>query len=171
MRRAFSLTSPVPLERDIHEATARALDLLLLPPAFWFTYPAGATTLSPQQQSRYSRIGLKRGIPDILILHQALYGIELKRPKGRLSKTTIGRTKRGSPRILEGQEDVFPRLLRAGMAAIAICTSVTEVLDQLKAWGIPTRMTPYHGEKEARLERSGAALAAANGGNRLQERL
>lgn len=34
--RPFRLTMPVPLEVDIHEACAGALDKLLLPPATWF---------------------------------------------------------------------------------------------------------------------------------------
>ena len=59
----FRLRAPEPLEVDIHEACAKALDHLLLPPAMWFTYPAGASQLSPQQMARYSRIGLKRGLP------------------------------------------------------------------------------------------------------------
>ena len=65
----FKLTAPTPLERDIHQRCADALDRLLLPPAFWFTYLAGASQLSPQQQARHSRIGLKRGLPDIWILY------------------------------------------------------------------------------------------------------
>jgi hypothetical protein len=135
----FRLTAPVPVERDIHEACAQALDRLLLPPAFWWTYPAGATQLSPQQQARYSRIGLKRGLPDLWILHQEIYGIELKRRGGSLSKTRIVRTRRGSPRILAGQEDVFPQLLAAGMREIAICHSVDEMLLTLQRWQIPLR--------------------------------
>src|SRR5215470_1604311 len=79
---SYRLTAPEPLERDIHEACAQALDRLLSPPAEWWTYPAGAAQLSPQQQARYSRIGLKRGLPDLMVLHGGLYGIELKRAGG-----------------------------------------------------------------------------------------
>jgi len=136
---AFKLTAPEPLERDIHEACAQALDRLLLPPAFWFTYPAGATQLSPQQMARHSRIGLKRGLPDIWVLHQGVYGIELKRRGGQLSKTRVARTPRGSPRILAGQVDVFGLLRAAGMRDIAICHSVDEMLDALEGWNIPHR--------------------------------
>ena len=137
--RRFRLTAPVPVERDIHEACAQALDRLLLPPAFWFTYPAGATQLSPQQMARHSRIGLKRGLPDLFILHQGLYGIELKRPGGQLSKTRVTRTRKGSPRILHGQVEVFGLLLAADMRDIAICHSVDEMLLTLQRWQIPTR--------------------------------
>ena len=97
--RPFRLRMPEPLEADTHAACAQALDRLLMPPAVWFTYPAGAVQLSPQQMARYSRLGLKRGLPDIWVLHQGTYCIELKRRgAGRLSKTTIGRMPSGAPR-------------------------------------------------------------------------
>jgi len=141
-RKWTGFVETVPLEYDIHVACADALDALLLKPAEWACYPAGATQLSPQQWSRYSKLGLKRGWPDLIILYETLiFGIELKRPGGKLSTTRIGRTKKGSPRIYEGQVDVFPRLKKAGMT-IAIAHSVDEMLAQLKAWGIPLRA--YH---------------------------
>jgi hypothetical protein len=137
---AFRLTAPEPLEVDIHEACAQALDRLLLPPAMWFTYPAGAAELSPQQMARYSRIGLKRGLPDIWLLHRAVYCVELKRRGGTLSKTRVGRTRRGSPRVYVGQEEVFPLLIATGaIEAIAVCTSVDEMLAQVSEWQIPLR--------------------------------
>src|SRR4249920_776750 len=136
---AFRLTPDLAPDRSTHEACVDALNKLLLPPAEWACYPAGAAQLSPQQQARYSRLGLKRGWPDLLVLHGRLYGIELKRARGgRLSKTRIVRTRRGSPRVLEGQEDVFPQLEAAGMT-IAIAHSVDELLDTLTRWGIPLR--------------------------------
>jgi hypothetical protein len=49
------------------------------------------------------------------------------------------RTKRGALRVIEGQREVFPRLLEAGFAGLAVCRSVDEVIDQLRAWGIPLR--------------------------------
>jgi hypothetical protein len=138
----FRLTPPDPLERDVHEACASALDKLLLWPALWFTYPAGAAELSPQQQSRFSRVGLKRGLPDIWILHRGLWLIELKRRGAQLSKTRIVRTKRGSPRILIGQDQMFPALLATGAVNdIAVCYDVDEVLAALDRWGIPRRPT------------------------------
>jgi hypothetical protein len=134
----FRLTAPEPLEFDIHQACADALDKLLLPPAVWACYPAGVVQLSSQQAARMTRLGLKRGWPDLLIGFQGLWGIELKRRGGRLSKTRVGRTRRGSPRILEGQEDIFPRLIASGaFRAIAVAHSVDEMLAQLTAWGIP----------------------------------
>jgi hypothetical protein len=63
----------------------------------------------------------------------------LKRHGGSLSKTRIVRTKRGSPRVLEGQEDVFPQLIEAGVRRIAVCHSPEEMLAALERWGIPLR--------------------------------
>jgi hypothetical protein len=129
-----------PLERTIHEAVAEKLDALLMPPAMWTAYPAGASQLSPQQAARHTRIGLKRGYPDIIIFYRGVYGIELKRRGKYLSQTRIVHTRRGSPRILEGQADVFPKLLATGAwRAISICHSVDEVLDKLHQWQIPHR--------------------------------
>lgn len=137
MTAPFRLTMPEPLEKDIHAACADALDQLLREPAVWWTYPAGAVELSPQQHAAYSRLGLKRGLPDIWILSGFLYCIELKRRGGRLSKSRIVRTRRGSPRFLIGQEDMFPKLIAAGVKEIAICHTVDEVLDQVERWGVP----------------------------------
>lgn len=136
----FRLTVPEPKERDIHEAVANALDALLLPPAFWFTYPAGASILSPQQAARHIRIGLKRGLPDVWIMFDGVWLIELKRPGGQLSKTRIVRTRRGAPRVLEGQVEVFAKLCATGAVRdLAVCYSVDDVLDRLDDWKIPVR--------------------------------
>src|SRR4029077_6543167 len=137
----FRLVPPEPLERDIHERCAEVLNALLeVPPAFWFSYPAGGAQLTPAQAARFSRIGLKRGLPDIWILYGGgVWCIELKRHGGQLSKTKVVRTRRGSPRVLDGQEDVFPRLITAGVRRIAICHSPEEMLAALNRWGIPLR--------------------------------
>lgn len=138
MTQPFRLTAPVPREYDIHTACADALNKLLKEPAVWFSYPAGASTLTPQQHARHSAIGLKRGLPDIWVLHHGVYCIELKRPGGTLSRTRIVRTRRGSPRELIGQVDMFPRLLLSGaVKEIAVCHSVAEVLQQLEQWQVP----------------------------------
>ena len=137
--RRLKLTAPVVPEDDLHAAVAEALARLVLSPAEWSTFPAGSVPLPPQFAAKLSRLGLQRGWPDILVVHdRRLYGIELKRRGGRLSKTRIVRTKRGGWRMLTGQEDMFPRLERAGMA-IGVCRSVDEVLAMLRAWGVPMR--------------------------------
>ena len=140
MPQPFRLRTEIPLERDIHKAVANLLDNCLLAPAAWAPYPAGAAQLSPQQQAAYARVGLKRGWPDILIIYQGkTFGLELKRPGAELSRTRIGRTHSGAPRIYEGQKDVFPKLQAAGMV-IGIARSVDEAIAVLQAWGIPLRV-------------------------------
>jgi hypothetical protein len=139
-RPRFRLAPEDPLEVDIHEQCARVLDRVLAPPAMWCCYPAGGTELSQQQWARYARMGLKRGMPDLFVFYAGLWGIELKRRGGQLSKTRVVRTKRGTSRVLTGQEEVFPALLRSGgFRDIAVAHSVEEVLDQLDRWQIPLR--------------------------------
>jgi hypothetical protein len=106
----------------------------------WCTYPAGAVELTSAQHTRYARLGLKRGMPDIFLFYRGLYGVELKCQGGRLSKTRIVRTRRGAPRVLVGQEETFPALIASGgFRAIAIAHSVDELLAQCVAWRIPLR--------------------------------
>jgi len=133
------LAAPEPDEDQLHEGVARALDLLLLPPAFWMHYPAGGYGLSKAAAARLYRLGLKPGVPDILILYFGVFGIELKAGDGRLSRTRIVHHARsGRPRVVMGQEEMHVLLRRAG-AKIAVCRSVDSVLERLRIWNIPTR--------------------------------
>jgi hypothetical protein len=132
------LTSPVPYEDDLHQAVANALNTLLLPPAEWTTFPAGHVQLPGAAAAKLARLGLKRAWPDIFVLHGSLHGIELKRKGAKLSKTRQVRTRGGRLRTVEGQQEVFPRLIAAGMK-IAVCDNVDDVLSQLAAWGVPLR--------------------------------
>jgi hypothetical protein len=141
----FKLRAPVIPEQDLHESVADALDKLLMPPAMWTCFPAGSVPLPPQFAAKLARMGLKPGWPDVLVLHRRLIGIELKRRGGRLSRTRIVRTRRGTLRELVGQEDVFPRLQEAGMV-IGVCHSSGEVLTFLAACGVPLRL---HGDVAA----------------------
>jgi hypothetical protein len=134
--RGYRLTELIPPEDELHASAARLLDRVLRPPAVWTTFPAGNVPLPPEYAAKLARLGLKRGWPDILILHGHLYGLELKRRGRGLSKTRIGRTRGGAQRLLLGQEDVFPLLEAAGMR-IAVCHDLDEVVDALVAWGVP----------------------------------
>jgi hypothetical protein len=78
----------VPPEQALHEAVAAMCHRLVAAPAQWAFYPAGAIQLTAAQSARLVRMGLKRGWPDLLILHGKLYGIELKREGGQLSRTS-----------------------------------------------------------------------------------
>ena len=137
--RAWKLTAPIIPEQDLHESVADALDKLLMPPAMWTCFPAGSVPLPPQFAAKLARMGLKRGWPDVLVLHRRLIGIELKVRGGRLSRTRVVRTRRGGLREIVGQEEVFPRLEAAGMT-IGVCSSLPAVLAFLAACGVPLRM-------------------------------
>ena len=128
----------LPPEDDLHAAVTQALDLLLLPPAQWTTFPAGHVELTGQAAANLARPGLKRNWPDLWVLHGVLHGIELKCQGGQLSRTRMVRTRRGRLRIVEGQRDVFPRLEAAGMK-LTTYDSVSAVLAALAAWGVPLR--------------------------------
>ncbi len=129
---------PVP-EDSLHEATAKALDLLLLPPAAWSTFPAGNVPLPPEYAAKLFRLGLKRGWPDILVIHGGrIVGIELKRIGGILSRTRTVRTRSGALRVVEGQVDVFARLALAGMI-LEVCETVDDVLAALRKHDVPVR--------------------------------
>jgi hypothetical protein len=136
--RPFRLSAPVTPEDSLHEAVADALEILVLPPAMWTTFPAGNVPLEPRYAAKLARLGLKRGWPDIIVVCDRAFGIELKKVGGTLSRTRVVRTQRGAMRTLEGQVDVFPRLVAAGMR-IAVCHSVEEVLRALVGWGVPLR--------------------------------
>jgi hypothetical protein len=112
----------------------------------WWTNPIGHVQLSGAQMARLARIGTKAGLPDIWLLSPSvasregwLYGIEIKAKGGRLSQTRIAKTRHGALRIVEGQTDVFPRLLAAGAREIAVVTSVDGMLEALRRWQIPMR--------------------------------
>ena len=85
-------------EDELHASVADALDKLLLPPARWTTFPAGSVPLPPRYAAKLSRLGLKRGWPDIQVVHGGrIVGIELKRRGGKLSRTRIVRDPSGAP--------------------------------------------------------------------------
>jgi hypothetical protein len=139
MSRPFRLTAPVVPEQELHEQIAALCHIMVAPPAQWAFYPAGGVQLAPHQAAKLVRMGLRRGWPDFLFLHAGqVFAIELKRVGAKLSRTRIVRTRRGSPRVLEGQEDTFPALEAAGMT-IAVCRSADEVLATLEQWQIPLR--------------------------------
>jgi hypothetical protein len=139
-RPRLKLVAPVVPEDELHCAVAELLDFALLPPAMWCCYPAGNVPLPPEYAVKLSRMGLKAGWPDFLVLHRYPYGIELKREGGVLSRDRMVRTRRGGLRMVEGQVSVFPRLVAAG-CCIAICRSVDEVLGALRDWSIPLRVS------------------------------
>ncbi len=137
--RPFRLTRPIVPEDDLHEAVVRNLALRLLPPAEWTCFPAGNILLNGQQTAKLARMGLRRGWPDFLIaFNGSIFGLELKREGGTLSRTRMVRDKRGKLRMLEGQADIHPRL-RVAFRGLAVCHTIEAVLNQLEDWNLPMR--------------------------------
>ena len=138
--RKFHLTSPEPSEDDVQETgCSRASRTIALPPTMWTAFPAGHVKLAPAQAAWLYRMGLCSGWPDILIIHDGcVFGIELKTRTGVLSKTRVVRTRSGGARVVVGQRDMHTRLLASGMR-LAVCRSLSAVIEQLHEWQIPTR--------------------------------
>lgn len=125
-------------ETSLHEAVAELLATVVMLPAMWNCFPAGNVALPRGSAVKLTRMGLKVGWPDFIVIHGRAFGIELKSVKGRLSRGRYVETKRGRVRYVEGQVDVVAQLEAAGME-IAICRSIEDVLAALQAWQIPTR--------------------------------
>ena len=87
----------------------------------------GAPPTEPRQAARLYRIGLKTGIPDIIVFHKLVYGIELKTAKGDLTPS---------------QKEMFPRLIDSGWADIRVARSIDELFHHLRDWGVPLRGRP-----------------------------
>ena len=86
--RAWRLVEELQPEDELHASVADALDKLLMPPARWTTFPAGSVPLPPRYAAKLSRLGLKRGWPDIQVVHGGrIVGIELKRRGQALAHT------------------------------------------------------------------------------------
>ena len=104
-------------EADLHRQVCDYLGLALLPPAWFTTFPADGAT-------RRGRIGLKRGVPDILIVHEGrAYWIELKAAGGRVSAN---------------QGETILAIEAAGARAY-VCRSLEDVVIGLRCWAIPIR--------------------------------
>jgi len=114
--------SQIVSEEALHRAVAHYLSLALLPPA-WFT-TIGHGGGGKVRGGKLKSMGLKAGTPDILIIHNRAFWIELKTTKGRMSPE---------------QRDVHEALVRAG-ACVAVCRSIPDVWRVLQLWEIPTRV-------------------------------
>ncbi len=102
-------------EADLHKLVADYLDLALIPPTWWSTFPADGA-------SRRGRIGLKLGVPDILIIHEGrAHWIELKTARGRV----------------RAQQHELHEALRAAGCFCATCLSLEEVNIVLCNWCLP----------------------------------
>jgi hypothetical protein len=82
-------------EDEFHIAVAQLLDVCLIPPTFYTTFPAGYGRLSKATSGRLRAKGMKAGMPDILVFdthrmianrtYTKIIGLELKVSRGSLS--------------------------------------------------------------------------------------
>lgn len=123
------------------------LDWLLLPPAFYTTFPAGWGWLPKATAARLYRCGLKRGMPDVLIFNtNRVVGVELK--VGTNSATS-------------DQRNMHAKLWAVGIR-VYVCRSLEDVIGVLELESIPMQKHwqkgVQHGAKtsEQSAARSGA---------------
>lgn len=111
-----------PIPEDVLQREVAVLLSWLRPPAMAIHVPNGGKR-SRAEGGKLKAAGAVAGFPDWLILHsgRALL-IELKTEKGRVSPAQI---------------EVHQRLL-ACACPVLICRSVDDVIDALRAWGVPT---------------------------------
>lgn len=77
-------------ELAFHRAAAAYLTVVLRPPTWWTTIPAGWGRLGKAMAGQLKACGLKAGVPDILIVNRGLcHWLELKSASGRLSEAQI----------------------------------------------------------------------------------
>lgn len=132
-------------EDALHQACAGYLNARLLPPAWWTTFPAGGG--GKDRGSRLKRMGMKAGVPDLLIFvkkylarselkylarsellaptYESLsaYGIELKTKKGVISSV---------------QSRTHQDMITAGFQ-ISVARSLEDLKQTLDVWRIPLR--------------------------------
>jgi len=116
-------------ETALHISVADFLRRALPPEIQWTTFPAGG---GGKERGRILQaMGFKPGWPDIQFLDAAgrYYGIELKTPKGPRS---------AAGRLTDEQKDLHPKLMATG-AAVAVCRSLEDVEETLRAWGFPLK--------------------------------
>jgi hypothetical protein len=128
-------------EQALQHTVGRYLDVALPPDAMWAHYPAGGFR-KPVEAKIFRSLGVRAGIPDILVFHCGrVYGIELKAPD-----------RRG---LTEAQRAMHARLEQCGVLC-AVVTAVEEVEDFLSPH-IPLRA--HLGDRD----RSGASDRNAEG--------
>jgi hypothetical protein len=111
-------------EADLHKSVAALLDVVLLPPALWTTFPAGYGKLGKATAGHLRGVGLKAGMPDIMIFHKGrCFGIELKVPGGKLSKD---------------QFEMHELLAEAGVP-VEVCYNLEDVVTALIGFNLPIR--------------------------------
>ena len=113
-------------EEAIQRAVATFLDVALPIDAVWFHPPNGGWR-SKAEAGIFKAMGVKAGVPDIVVVYQgqAMF-IELK-PPGR---------------SLSANQREFAQTLAAAGAWFQVAHSIDEVAGYLRGWGVPLKGTP-----------------------------
>lgn len=106
-------------EEQLHRQVAEYLNWSIAEDAVWF-HPANGGARSKGEAGRLRAIGVKAGVPDIVIVWRGrAHFIELKTAAGRVS---------------DAQHEMHSRLMLAG-AVVTICRSLEEVEQFIRVIG------------------------------------
>jgi hypothetical protein len=138
-------------ESELHQTVAEFLDLALLPPAIYSTFPAGWGKLSWKAASHLKKCGMKPGMPDIFVFDRVgpvqatkVIGLELKKPGEKASAA---------------QQLMFPRLREVGIA-IYVCESLDDVVRALTREKIGLRILKWQDERRERKRKPHEGISA-----------
>jgi hypothetical protein len=109
-------------EERLHRDIAEYLDKILCWPTWWTTFPAGGG--GRLRGAILNGMGLKTGVPDILIIDggRALW-LELKAGMG----------------LVKQHQEACHEALRLARSDIAVVRSIEDVETALTRWGVPLR--------------------------------
>lgn len=125
---AASVAAPFLSEAQLHKAAAQYLDAVLPSRVLWTTIGHGGG--GKIRGAQLKAMGVKRGVPDIIICWDAgVYGhrvmwIELKSAKGRVKP----------------EQDEFMRRAMSMDHFAYVCRSITDIEGAIKNHGVPTRL-------------------------------
>lgn len=124
MARPFRLTAPVPPEEELHVAVYQALRILLPNDAVFNSWDL-ANARDAIEGARKKRKGCLAGWPDASVWwHGHIALLEFKRPRGG---------------ALSPAQKATHKALADNQFPVAICRSVTDALEAVRAAGIPLR--------------------------------
>lgn len=117
-------------EEALHMAVAAFLERALVPPAWFTTFPSGGG--GRVRGAKLKRMGLKAGVPDILVIDYQPHADALK----LLVVWIELKAKKGVVSLVQG--DLHRRLRETG-CFVEVCRSVEQVEDALRLSGVPLR--------------------------------
>jgi hypothetical protein len=113
------------LEQDFQISLVRDLRRILLAWTVVVVHVPNGGWRTPAEGGILKAMGVMAGFPDLLIIHLGrAYGIELKTDAGALSKD-----QRAAHIVLDNAQ-----------MKLGTCRTLDEVLGQLRAWNIPTKI-------------------------------